>query len=173
MTGSAWGPGEIPVDACHGRSTQLQFAFLEVPKYAAGDNPVTLIDKWAYFFRQAADLTLVPEALSAPPLTGPLDAARSAGFTEEEWDATIREGLALQVERGTLSLALQQGEEKGLRDGKTAALREMLDTLVRARFGEVPPGLVARVASAGSAELQRWVTHFATATSLDDVFREG
>ncbi len=156
---------------------QLQFAFLELPKYTAGDNPVTPIDKWAYFFRQAADLTLVPDALSAPPLTGALDAARTAGFTEEEWDAYIREGIALQDERGALSLALQQGEEKGLKEGeergRAAALREMLDTLLRARFGEVPAALVVRVASAESVELQRWVARFATAASLDDVFREG
>ncbi len=173
--------------------SQLQFAFLELPKYDAGDNPATLVDKWAYFFRKAPSLTLVPEALSTHPLTGALDAARSAGFTDEEWDAYIREGIAIQDERGALSLALKEGKEAGLREGKeaglregeelglkegeergrAAALREMLDTLLRARFGAVPADLVARVASAESGELQRWVTRFATAASLDAVFAEG
>ena len=30
----------------------LQFVFLELPKYAAGHDPQTSVDKWAYFFRE-------------------------------------------------------------------------------------------------------------------------
>src|SRR5262249_59894845 len=30
---------------------QVQYVFLELPKYTAGDHPQTLVDKWAYFFR--------------------------------------------------------------------------------------------------------------------------
>ena len=30
---------------------QVQYVFLELPKYDAGDNPEALVDKWAYFFR--------------------------------------------------------------------------------------------------------------------------
>ena len=46
-----------------------------------------------------------------------LDAARTAGFTTEEWDAYIRAGMAIQDERGALSLAEKQGEKRGLRRG--------------------------------------------------------
>ena len=47
---------------------ELQFVFLELPKYAGGDEPQTLVDKWAYFFREAANLLVIPEALRHPPL---------------------------------------------------------------------------------------------------------
>jgi hypothetical protein len=43
---------------------QVQHTFLELPKYAAGDDPVSLVDKWAYFFREANGLNLVPPALA-------------------------------------------------------------------------------------------------------------
>ena len=40
--------------------SQVQYVFLELPKYDAGDSPETLIEKWAYFFREAKNLTVVP-----------------------------------------------------------------------------------------------------------------
>ena len=39
---------------------QVQYAFLELPKFAAGDAPETLVDKWAYFFREAKNLERGP-----------------------------------------------------------------------------------------------------------------
>src|ERR1700678_905305 len=41
---------------------QIQLVFLELPKYAGGDAPQTLVDKWAYFFREASRLLAIPEA---------------------------------------------------------------------------------------------------------------
>jgi predicted transposase/invertase (TIGR01784 family) len=52
---------------------QVQYAFLELPKYAAGDAPRTLIDRWAYFFLEAKNLTVVPPALSEEPFRGALE----------------------------------------------------------------------------------------------------
>jgi hypothetical protein len=43
---------------------QVQYAFLELPKYAAGDAPQTLIDRWSYFFREATHLSEIPSALA-------------------------------------------------------------------------------------------------------------
>lgn len=106
--------------------SQLQFVFLELPKYAAGDNPEQMVDKWAYFFREAKNLQVIPPALSVAPLRGALEAARTAGFSEPEWDAYIRAGMAIQDERGALSFArkagLREGEQKGLREGLRAGL---------------------------------------------------
>lgn len=46
-----------------------------------------------------------------------LEAARTAQFTTAEWDAYIAAGMAIQNERGALSLADRGGEERGLRFG--------------------------------------------------------
>lgn len=107
--------------------SQIQFVFLELPKYKAGDQPKTLVDKWAYFFREAENLELIPEALSAEPYINALEVARAAGFSESEWDAYIRAGIALQDERGALSLAQKQGELKGERRGHAKGKREGLE----------------------------------------------
>ncbi len=66
---------------------QMQYAFLELPKYEAGDAPGTLIEKWAYFFREAKNLNVVPDALSEGPFRDALEVSRTAGFSADEGEA--------------------------------------------------------------------------------------
>lgn len=105
---------------------QLQLVFLELPKYQAGDQPRSVIDRWAYFFREAPNLTMVPEVLAQPPLRDALEAARAAGFSEDEWEAYIRADMALQDERGALALAHAEGRRITLIEA-IEALCEALD----------------------------------------------
>ena len=104
----------------------LQFVFLELPKYDVQGPPKTSIEKWAYFFREAKNLEMVPEALQYPPIVEALDAARTAAFTVDEWDAYIRAGMAIQNERGLLSLAEKQGHKRGHKEGRKEGLDEGL-----------------------------------------------
>ncbi len=105
----------------------LQFVFLELPKYSGGPEPHSLVDKWAYFFREAETLDVIPPALDHAPLVEALEAARTARFTTAEWDAYIAAGMAIQDERGALSLARQEGRKEGLdagrKEGQAAGLR--------------------------------------------------
>src|SRR5262245_18297532 len=93
---------------------QVQYAFLELPKYEAGDDPRTLIDTWACFFREAKNLDVVPPALSEGPFRDALEVARRATFSADEWEAYDRAKMAEQDARGALSVARQEGrvEEK-------------------------------------------------------------
>lgn len=104
----------------------LQFVFLELPKYDVEGPPRTTIEKWAYFFREAKNLELVPEALNYPPIVEALDGARTANFTVEEWDDYIRAGIAIQNERGMLSLAENEGEKRGVNKGRRLELRKTI-----------------------------------------------
>ena len=99
---------------------QIRLVFLELPKYDSSRPPRTVIEKWAYFFREADNLSVVPEALSEHPFVDAFEAARTAGFTAAEWDAYILSGIALQNERGALAFAERRGREVGLRAGVEA-----------------------------------------------------
>jgi predicted transposase/invertase (TIGR01784 family) len=103
---------------------QIQLVFLELPKYDASRPPHTMVEKWAYFFREADNLVVVPEVLAEHPFIDALDAARTAAFTASEWDAYILAGIAIQNERGALSVAekrgLRQGEQRGLQQAVAA-----------------------------------------------------
>ncbi len=94
----------------------LQFVFLELPKYEGGSDPQTLVDKWAYFFREAGNLLAIPEALQHPPVLDALEGARTARFNREEWDAYIAAGMAIQNERGALSVAHREGKLEAQRE---------------------------------------------------------
>jgi predicted transposase/invertase (TIGR01784 family) len=104
--------------------SQVQYVFLELPKYAAGDAPQGTIDRWAYFFREAENLTVVPPALSVPPFRDAMEVARMAGFSAGELDVYDRAKIAEQDARGALSLAERQGIEKGERKGREEGREE-------------------------------------------------
>src|SRR6185436_2837815 len=103
---------------------QIQLVFLELPKYDASRPPQTVVEKWAYFFREADNLTMVPEVLAEHPFVDALDAARTAGFTVEEWDAYILARIAIQNERGALAVAEKRGEQRGREEGREEGRKE-------------------------------------------------
>jgi predicted transposase/invertase (TIGR01784 family) len=166
---------------------QVQYAFLELPKYAAGDAPQTLIDRWAYFFREAKNLSVVPSALSEDPFRGALEVARTATFSPEEWEAYERAKMAEQDARGALAMVRQEGAEEGHRSGiaeghklglaeghKSGIAEGKRNALLRllARAGLVltqeDQGRIA--ACADIATLDRWFDNALAARTVADVF---
>ena len=134
--------------------SQIQHVFLELPKYAAGPSPETTVERWAYFFREAENLDLIPPALSDPPYREALEVARTATFSPLEWDAYDRAKIAEQDARGALSLAHRAGKAEGHREGLTAGLRRGLLTLCAALGIDVSPEQRASLDTLGEAELQ-------------------
>ena len=110
---------------------QIQLVFLELPKYDPSRPPRTVVEKWAYFFREADNLTVVPEVLAEHPFINALDAARTAGFTADEWEAYILAGIAIQNERGALTVAEKRGEHRGEQRGEQRGLRRGVEVLCR------------------------------------------
>ena len=162
---------------------QVQYAFLELPKYAAGDAPGTLIDKWAYFFREAKNLEVVPPALSEGPFREALEVARRATFTAGEWEAYDRAKMAEQDARGALTLArkeaLAEGRIEGRVEGRTEgrvegiaeAKRDALLLLLASRGLSLADDELAHVAGcADAAVLDRWFTRALVAKTTADVF---
>ena len=87
------------------RLSRVQYVFLELPKYAAGDEPQGNIERWAYFFRETKYLGVVPPALSQAPYREALEITRLAGFSDGELDVYERVKMSEQDARGALSLA--------------------------------------------------------------------
>ena len=157
---------------------QVQYAFLELPKYAAGTAPEAVVDRWAYFFREAKNLTVVPPALSESPFREALEIARTATFSPEEWDAYERAKMAEQDARGAISVAHQEGKEEGHREGKEEGHRSGLvdgkrDTLLRLleRAGiELTESDRARIQGCTDpAILDQWVENVLGAKNITDV----
>ena len=47
--------------------SQVQYVFLELPKYTKGAEAATTVERWAHFFREAENLEVVPPELSQAP----------------------------------------------------------------------------------------------------------
>lgn len=140
----------------------LQFVFLELPKYAAGHDPQTFVDKWAYFFREAGNLMAIPEALRHPPLLDALEGARTARFSREEWDAYIAAGMAIQNERGALSVARKEGKVEGKRE-------TLLRLLARAAIALTSDERARVDACTETATLDLWIDNVFGAKAATDV----
>ncbi|TMQ03986.1 MAG: hypothetical protein E6J91_44980 [Deltaproteobacteria bacterium] len=69
----------------------------------------------------------MPEVLAEHPFIDALDAARTAAFTASEWDAYILAGIAIQNERGALSVAEKRGEQRGKQWGLQQAVEALCD----------------------------------------------
>jgi predicted transposase/invertase (TIGR01784 family) len=134
--------------------SQIQYVFLELPKYSGGDDPQDTIDRWAYFFREAENLEMVPPALSQPPYREALEVARMAGFSAGELDLYDRAKIAEQDARGALSLAERQGREEGLREGRDEGLREAIRVICQTLEIELDAEREAVLAGLGAGELR-------------------
>ena len=152
---------------------QIQYAFLELPKYSAGKAPETLVDKWAYFFREAKNLEVVPPALSEGPFREALEIARRVTFTPAEWLEYERSKMAEQDERGRISFAHRQGEHKGKIEGRAEARAGDVLTVLRVRGIAVPDAARERIlAEKDPAQLERWLERAILAASVAEVIDE-
>jgi predicted transposase/invertase (TIGR01784 family) len=149
---------------------QVQYAFLELPKYAGGDAPETLVDKWAYFFREAKNLDVVPPALSVGPFREALEVARTATFTPAEWDAYDRAKMAEQDARGALSVARAEGETRGELRGELKGKRSaLLRLLSRAGIALTAEDLARIESCPDAASLDRWIENVLGAKTAAEV----
>ncbi|HSO00466.1 MAG TPA: Rpn family recombination-promoting nuclease/putative transposase [Candidatus Nanopelagicales bacterium] len=155
---------------------QVQLVFLELPKHDASRPPRTPVEKWAYFFREAGDLKVVPEVLAEQPFAEALDAARLSSLRHEEWDAYIDSGMAIQNKRGALALARRQGHEQGFKEGialsRGTGLRAVVRRLLEHRGLTLSPEDEARIdACSDLTTLERWLEEAAVASTAAEALR--
>jgi predicted transposase/invertase (TIGR01784 family) len=145
---------------------QVQCAFLELPKYDAGEAPGTVVEKWAYFFREARNLNVVPSSLSEDPFREALEVSRATGFSAEEWEAYERAKMAEQDARGALAIERQEGRAEGKLEGKVEAL---LLVLAHRGLRLAEEDHASVVGCTDGALLDRWFQRALTATSIAEV----
>ena len=153
---------------------QVQYVFLELPKYTAGEHPEAVLDKWARFFREAENLEVIPPELDEGPFREAFEVARMAQFTEFELETYNRAKIAEQDARGALTKARQEGREEGReegrREGELQALRESIHEGFAAR--DLPIGAARRDAVNACRDLdtlKRWRRQAITASTPHDL----
>jgi flagellar biosynthesis/type III secretory pathway protein FliH len=79
--------------------------------------------------------------------------------------AARREG----IERGRVE-GIERGRVEGIERGRVEGKAELLQRLLATKFGTLPTGTMARLASASDAELADWADRILTAGTLESVF---
>jgi len=118
----------------HGLS-QVQYVFVELPKFPLDRVPTGSVEEWAYVFRLGSKLDVLPEALHDPATRKALEASRAAHFTAAEWETYDRAKVAEQDARGALQFAEARGEARGGARGLRVAI-EMACELLGIGFGD-------------------------------------
>lgn len=180
---SRWRMSEEATGATTGFS-QVRYVVLELPKYAAGNNPVSMVEKWAYFFREAERLKEIPDVLGPGPVADAMEVARTWKFTDADWEAYDRACMEEQDARGAITLAERVGRAegeaagklKGLAEGEAAGkLRGLADAVVSVlelRGLVVSAEYRGRLAGCQSADaLSGWLAKALEASTVEDVFR--
>jgi hypothetical protein len=93
------------------------------------------------------------------PEEGDMDLA-TLTWDEQMQEVGFQKGLALA----------EKARAEGIAGGQVIALRKMVDTLLRNRFGDVPPPAAQRIAQATQEELEQWFERSLDAPSLAAVF---
>ncbi len=105
--------------------SDVQYVFMELPKYAGGSEPEATVDRWAYLFREAENLKVVPPMFQESPYMDALEVARTAHFTAQEWDAYDLAKMAEQDARGALILARKEGRQEGQEEGLRRSIEDL------------------------------------------------
>ena len=91
-------------------------------------------------------------------------------WTLRAWQEDREEGEQKGFEKGRRE-GLEQGRQEGLEEGQRSSQALSLRKVLETRFGAVPAGVEAWVASASSEQLSRWLDRALRADSLDAVFK--
>ncbi|WP_437707312.1 DUF4351 domain-containing protein [Sorangium sp. So ce448] len=109
-----------------------------------------------------ADLAAMPEDAWERSVATPLLVHFQLGLDEQ---ATSEEDDVSAEIRAWFEDYQQKLRNEGLKEGE----RNLLLRLLRARFGELPAAVVARIDAADVAELERWGDRVLAARTLDEV----
>ncbi len=88
--------------------------------------------------------------------------------------ATMEEELSVRyltsIERLAIKEGMQQGMQKGIQQGVQQGEARLLGRLLERRFGELPPSVIERLASATEAQIEAWADAVLRSQTLEQVF---
>jgi hypothetical protein len=111
-----------------------------------------------------------PGRVGCVMLVVPRARPRGSNHLAHSHEQDRRRGLA---DAQHVDLVLEMGEERGREKAELRGMRELLRSLLQARFGPLPEAGAELLAAADAATLQRWSLRVLTAHELAEVFADG
>lgn len=121
-----------------------------------------LIALWSYIY-EITDRTLEDVRREVDRVIGAEVASTVKSLAQRLREEGLEEGIEKGIERG-----IERGIEKGIEKG----IRQLVETQLCTKFGELPQAIRERLAAASSTDLERWGQRLLTAGRLQDVFAD-
>lgn len=146
----------------------LELHVLELPKLRntllGSDEPA--LAGWCRFLSAETDEQLEALAMQHPILKQAKDALDQLSADPETRERAARRDIELKLHEYGATLLREQGRAEGRFHGKQQALHRLLIV----KFGELPAGAEARIATATEADVDRWLERVLTAETPALVF---
>ena len=105
----------------------MEFHYLELSKFLKTEAElVTIIDKWAYVFKQAESFNKIPEHFgNQPTIVHALELLDQHSWSTQEWEAYRKYKDAVNTERNLLNAGTRKGFVAGLAAGEHKKAQEI------------------------------------------------
>jgi predicted transposase/invertase (TIGR01784 family) len=108
----------------------LEFYFIELKKFNKELEEIsTILDKWIYFLKNAADLERIPASLSEPELKEAFDILEQSQWSTAELEAQERCLDAIRSQADQIKTARIEGKEEGREERAVEIALQLLDVL--------------------------------------------
>ena len=132
-------------------SYDLSMHLIELPRFTQSLIECrTVVEKWAWFFKHAAELEAVPPELDEPGFRHAFDIAHQTSWSEAELDEYEKAQQVLSLGR----MEMQASHAKGLQEGLERGKLEMAKNLASMGMSRAQ---IAEVAGVDAATLQEWL----------------
>lgn len=140
----------------------FELNFVELPKFTVQLEQLKDIkEKWIYFVKNAATMTMIPKELEAPlELKEAFEVANQMSWSKEELDAYDTRGMLIQDERGRVEYAhedgLKKGLEKGKKEGKKEGAKDKAIEMAKKSLKEgLPIELISKLTGLSKKEIEK------------------
>jgi predicted transposase/invertase (TIGR01784 family) len=107
-------------------SGDIELLFIELPKFTKTIEEISEIkEQWIYFVKHAGELTCIPERLNAPELPIAFELSNESALSPEELELQHKRHDFIQLQRGSLEKAHQEGREEGEHTKAIAVARKL------------------------------------------------
>ncbi len=135
--------------------TDLEFHFIELPKFTKSEEELTtILDKWLYFLKHASNLDVIPENVDTAPLRAAYEVANQFGWSREEMELYDYWGMKEQDVRGAIQYAVEEALKEGREEGREEGEKEATRTIARSMLHQgMPPEQVASITGLSREEV--------------------
>ena len=130
---------------------ELEMIFVELPKFKKKlEDLQSLTEKWIFFMKEAPSLELIPPTLrEIPEVEKAFNIANQANLSAKELEDLDKREMFIEDQRASITLALQEGEEKGREEERLKFIFRILR-----RLGKLSTELEAKINQLSLSKLE-------------------